>query len=155
MTRSRVHPLHQKKQGFFCFLLLSYVVTSDLPLLLSEYFSTCIQLVSFQKYTPGAFVSTEICCRYLERRENYLLVVLVLCRNVQTQQIITCLPSVLRELGIIGLLLLDTIMVIIFISKSLEGIQFRATEGKSYSERCIPPAGRRSQQLRNLRAYKI
>lgn len=48
--------------------------------------------------------------------------------DTQTQLIITCLPSVLPELGIIGLLLLDTIMVIIFISKRFEGLQFRATE---------------------------
>ena len=47
------------------------------------------------------------------------------------------------------MLLLDTIMGIILISKRLTGVEFRSTEGKAYSDRCIPPAYRQSPQLRN------
>lgn len=141
----------KKARCFFFFLLLSYVVSVRLALtstcgcwvFLFFFFSIVCRChfrnISLEPLSPQRSVAGIL------KGEKITYLHFLFSADIQSQQIITCLASVLPELRIIGLLLLDTIMVIIFFSKRLEGIQFRAPEGKAHSDRCIPPAGRQSQ----------
>lgn len=128
MNKDGIYLLHQKKQDFsFLFIIYCCCFQTYLYSFLQVIFSSIFGWYHFRN-TPLEPSSLQRSFAVILKGEKITYLCFLFSADTQTQQIITSLPSVFPELGIIGLLLLDTIIVIIFISKGLEGIQFSATE---------------------------
>lgn len=156
MAKSSAHSLYPKMQGVvFFFFLLSAFLCCYVRLALTPSCGFFFSIFSWYRFRniPLEPPSPQRSVASILKGEKITYLYFLFSADIQTRWIITCLPSVLPESGIIGLLLLDAIMVIIFISKRLKGRSFRTTEGKAYSDRCIPPAGRKSPELRNGRGF--
>lgn len=155
-VRSSVHSLYQKMQGVFFFpssaFLCCYVRLALTPS--CGFFLLYLVDIVLEIYPWSLHLHRDL-FKYLERRENYLLVFLVLCRYANLVD--HHLPA-LRPLWV-G----DNWLVIIrhyygyyfhFKKTQRQIVQDHRRE-RHIQDRCIPPAGTKSPELRNGRAFKI